>query len=140
MIEIISGGHGEGKTVEAVRRAASWLRTGGSVVFLTPTRYSASHVEQVADLIEHEVPGVRDRFTAIGVANLGEVEAKLAGLPTEGHLVVVDGASELVTRALEPLRGAGVTPGPTELLALTFAFARTIERKGYWVVVTLARD
>ena len=140
MIELIFGGHGEGKTVEAVRRAASWVRTGGAVLFLTPTRYSASHVEQVADLVEHEVPEVRERFTAVGVANVADVHAKLNGQSRDGLLVVIDGASELVDYALEDLRKAGIRPGVQDMLDLTFALARSVEAKGYRVVVTLAGD
>lgn len=140
MIELIYGGHGEGKTVEAVNRAASWVRTGGSVLFLTPTRYSASHVEQVADLVEHEVPEVRERFTAASVSHVGDVHARLAGVSPDRLLVVVDGASDLVASSLDDLRRAGVKPGLPELLALTFGFARTVEAKGFRVVVTVAGD
>lgn len=140
MIELIFGGRGEGKTVEAVNRAASWIRTGGSVLFLAPTRYSASHVEQVADLVEHEVPEVRERFTAASVSQLGDVHARLAGVTTERLLVVVDGASELVSASLDDLRKAGVKPTPRDVLSLTFAFARTVEAKGFRVVVTVASE
>jgi hypothetical protein len=140
MIEIICGGHGEGKTVEAVHRAASWVRNGGTVFFLTPTRYSASHVEQVANLIEHEVPGAGPRFSAHGVANLAEVREKLADVPRDHLLVVVDGASDLIGEGLLELRRAGIRPGLQEMLALTFDFARSVEAMGYRVLVTLAAD
>ena len=140
MIEIICGGHGVGKTVEAVHRAASWVRNGGTVFFLTPTRYSASHVEQVANLIEREAPGSGGRFTAYGVANVSEVREKLAGVPRDHLLVVIDGASDLVGDGLEELRKAGVRPGLQEMLALTYGFARSVESQGYRVLVTLAAD
>lgn len=140
MIEIICGGHGEGKTVEAVHRAASWIRTGGTVFFLTPSRYSASHVEQISNLVEREAPGAGTRFTAFGVANLAEVQEKLANAPRDRLLVVVDGASDLVGNALGELRAVGIRPGLQEMLALTFDFGRALESQGYRVVVTLAAD
>jgi hypothetical protein len=123
-----------------VRRAASWVRTGGSVLFLTTTRYPSSHVEQVADLVEHEVPGVRERFTAAGVASLAEVQARLVDLPRDGLLVVIDGASDLLAKGLEDLRRAGIKTGLSTMLPLTFDLARSVEAKGYHVVVTLGGE
>lgn len=140
MIELIYGGRGEGKTVEAIRHAASWIRTGGSVLFLTTTRYSASHVEQVADLIGHEASQVRGRFTSWSVANIGEIHAKLDSTERDGLLVVIDGASELVDNVISDLRKSGVRPGLSEMLALTFALGRSIEARGFRVVLTLAGD
>jgi hypothetical protein len=83
---------------------------------------------------------VRERFTAAGVASLAEVQARLVDLPRDGLLVVIDGASDLLAKGLEDLRRAGVKAGPSTMLPLTFDLARSIEAKGYHVVVTLGGE